>query len=79
MEIVSPSDKPAVLAAKIADYRSVDVREVWVVRSGTQTVEVVRLSVDEIETVQEYKQGEAVVSPTFPDLRVEVDSIFAVQ
>ena len=33
VEIVSRSDKPAVLAAKIADYRSVDVREVWVVRS----------------------------------------------
>ena len=76
VEIVSPSDKPAVLAAKIADYRAVDVREVWVVRAGPQSIEIVGLSVDEIATVAEYSRGQTAVSPAFPDLTVPVDSVF---
>lgn len=78
VEILSPSDKPAVLAAKLADYRSVDVREVWVVRTETQTVDVVRLSVEAIETVGTYGAGEAVTSAVFAGLQVAVDDIFTV-
>ena len=77
VEILSPADKPAVLAAKIADYRSVDVREVWVVRTGTQAVDVVRLTVDEIETVAAYGMGETVASAIFNGLTVSADDIFA--
>ena len=76
VEIVSPSDRPSVLAAKIADYRSVDVREVWVVRSQNTTVELVRLSEDEIETIAIYERGQNVVSLVFPGLAVAVDAIF---
>jgi len=77
VEIVSPSDRPAVLAAKIADYRAVDVREVWVVRAEAQTVEVVRLTLDEIETVATYGRGQTAISLAFLDIRVSVDEIFA--
>lgn len=77
VEILSPSDKPTVLAAKIADYHTVDVREVWVVRTEVNTIEVVRLSVDEIETVVTYGAGETVTSIAFPGLTVRVDSIFS--
>lgn len=76
VEILSPSDKPAVLAAKLADYRSVDVREAWVVRTETQTVDVVRLSVDEIETIGSYGIGEAVISAAFDGLTASVNDIF---
>lgn len=76
VEVVSPSDKSSVLAAKIADYRAVDVREVWVVRAEEQTVQVLRLSVDEIETAAEYKTGQTVTSSAFPRLEVAVDDIF---
>jgi Uma2 family endonuclease len=77
VEIVSPSDRPAVLAAKIADYRGVNVQEVWVVRAEAQTVEVVRLTLDEIETVATYGPGQAVTSLAFSNLRVPLDAIFA--
>lgn len=76
VEIVSPSDKPSVLAAKIADYRAVDVQEAWVVRSGPRTVEVLRLTVDEIESVRTYGLEEAVTSFSFPELTVAVNDIF---
>ncbi len=77
VEILSPSDKPAVLAAKLADYRTVDVREVWVVRTETQSVDVVRLTVDAIETIGSYGAGETVASDVFNGLMVTVDDIFA--
>ena len=77
VEIVSPSDRASVLRAKIADYRSVDVREIWVVCSQERTVEVVALSWDEIETVATYGAGETVTSVIFPGLTVAVDDIFA--
>ena len=78
VEILSPSDKPAVLAAKIADYHAVDVREVWVVRTEENTVEVVRLSVDEIETVGTYSTGDTAASLAFPGLAVNVELLFSV-
>ena len=77
VEIVSPSDRPSVLAAKIADYRAVDVQEVWVMRSEEQTVEVVRVSVDEIESVGTFGRGQTVTALTFPGLQVAVNDIFA--
>lgn len=75
VEVVSPSDKPPVLAAKIADYRAVDVREVWVVRAEERAVELLRLSVDEIKVVAKYGMGQTVRSQVFPELEVSVDDI----
>ncbi len=44
--IASASDTASVLAAKINDYRPVQVKEVWIVRPDAQTVEVVTLADD---------------------------------
>ena len=76
VEIISPSDKPSILAAKIADYRAVNVQEAWIVRSGPQTVEVLRLTVDEIESVGIYGIGDTVTSFSFDGLAVPVHDIF---
>ena len=76
VEIVSPSDRPSVLAAKIAVYRAVDVQEVWIVRDGPQTVETLRLTVEEIESVGTYRQDEVVSSFSFSGLRMAVQDIF---
>ncbi len=75
VEIVSPSDTPSVLAAKIEDYRRVDVREVWVVRSGPQTLEVVPLSSNETSGII-FTRGETAVSHAFARLTVPVHDIF---
>ena len=76
VEIVSPSDRPSVLAAKVADYRAVDVQEVWIVRDGPQTVELLRLTVDEIESVGTYELTETVTSFSFSGLTMAVQNIF---
>ena len=77
VEILSPSDRPSVLAAKIADYHSVGVHEIWLVRWRERTVEVIALSWDEIATVATYGTGDVVASVVFPGLTVTVDDIFA--
>lgn len=76
VEIVSPSDTPTVLASKIADYQAVDVRELWVVRSGDQTVQVLRLGTDWEETAGEYGAGQTAHSDIFPSLTADVDKLF---
>lgn len=76
VEIISPSDKPSVLAAKIADYRSADVREIWLIRPEPKSVEVLTLSEDEILSVGTYGVGETVESGVFRGLSIAVDAIF---
>ena len=77
VEIISPSDRPGVLAAKLADYRTAEVREVWVVDMASQTVEVVALTQESIDTVATRRTGESVTSLAFPGLVVSVDAVFA--
>ena len=77
VEIISPSDRPGVLAAKLADYRTAEVQEVWVVNMETKTIEVVTLSHEAIETVATQRTGESVTSRAFPGLVVAVDAVFA--
>lgn len=76
VEIISPSERPGQRTAKLADYRSVDVKEVWQVFADAKTIEVVALTEDAIETVGTYKSGESVLSVAFPDLVVAVDALF---
>ncbi len=73
VEIVSASDTKSVLAAKIEDYQSVQVQEVWVVRPDAQTVEVVMLSDG---NSQLFGSGTVAVSQVFDGLTVSVDAIF---
>ena len=73
VEIVSPSDRPSLLSAKIADYKFVDVHEIWLVLSSTETVEVVSLTDD---TRKLFSRDETALSQVFPGLAVPVDAIF---
>ena len=77
VEIVSPSDTPAVLSEKLADYGSVDVRECWVVRHALQTIEVMRLTRERAESVAIYNLGSMVQSVVFPALSVSTLAVFA--
>ena len=76
VEIVSPSERPSMLAAKIADYHAVYVREIWLVRADSQTVELVSVSPNEILPVATFGVGEVVESLVFGGLSIAVDAIF---
>ena len=77
IEILSPSDTKIVLNGKLADYCAVNVQECWIVRSDTQTVEVLELTPQGSHSVAVYGSGQSVASFTFEGLTVAVDAIFA--
>ncbi|MGI4790421.1 MAG: Uma2 family endonuclease [Janthinobacterium lividum] len=79
VEIISPSDTASVLAAKIRDYQSVEVQEIWILRSKAQTVEVRRLTAGATETIGIYGLSETAQSMTFPGLSVPVSDIFSLE
>lgn len=79
VEIVSPSDTASILAAKIRDYQSVDVQEIWILRSKARTIEVRRLTENTAETAGVYGLGETAVSEAFPGLSVSVSDIFSLE
>ncbi len=64
--------------AKIADYQKVGVLECWVVDVPTQTVEVLRLTPQSVDSVAIYGNEEMLQSLTFPDLTVAVADFFKI-
>lgn len=73
VEIVSASDTKSVLAAKIADYQSVDVQEVWIVRPDAQTVEVLTLANGGSRI---FTNGMTAASAVFSGLTADINAIF---
>lgn len=73
VEIASASDTASVLAAKLSDYRAVQVQEVWIVRPDTQTVEVRSLT-DGSSTL--FDTNMTAISAVFAGLAVPVNAIF---
>ncbi len=73
VEIVSASDTASVLGAKMSDYQSVQVQEVWIVRPDAQTVEVLALA-DGSGNI--FGNGMTAASVIFDGLTVSVDTIF---
>lgn len=77
VEVRSPSETDAVLAAKLVDYQRVNVLEAWIVYMPEQAVEVLTLSPSGWQIVARYGMGQVVQSLTFPDLNMPVTDIFA--
>ncbi|MGO8672032.1 MAG: Uma2 family endonuclease [Capsulimonadaceae bacterium] len=76
VEVLSPSERRGARMSKIEDYCMVDVVECWIVSPEAETVEVLRLSRDGVETVRTHNHDETIVSIAFPDLSVRVADIF---
>ncbi len=77
VEVLSPSETPRSLNGKLEDFRRVGVREVWLISSYAETVQVVRLTENAVETVAAYAYGQTVDSLSVPGLSVAVADIFA--
>ena len=76
IEILSPTNTRRELDEKMRDYRSINVREVWIVATQGQTVEVLQLSPEHIDRSGLYGLGDLIVSQVLPELRLMVDEIF---
>jgi len=77
IEVLSPTNSRRETADKLEDYRAIGVRECWIVSPEAQTVEVMRLSPEEIHTLGIFGTGMTVRSEVLAELALPVDQIFA--
>jgi Uma2 family endonuclease len=77
VEIISPSETRQWVEDKLKDYQTIGVRECWLVRPGSKTVEVIRLTTTAIESMGVFKGGDRIQSGVLPELALTVDQIFA--
>src|SRR5262249_9017275 len=76
IEVLSPSDTRRAMDEKIEDYRRLGVRECWLVSSEAETIEVLRLTGEQVERLGLFGRGDAVRSEVLPELALTVDEVF---
>jgi Uma2 family endonuclease len=76
VEVLSTSDYRSTRLAKLEDYARVGVSEAWLVSPEAESVEVVSLSPDTMETRAVYAATHTARSLVFPDLEVRVEDLF---
>ena len=75
VEVLSPSNTPASMHGKVADYLAAGTRRVWVIDSETRTVAVyATLLAPRILSTTDFLEGEDVV----PGFRVRVSDLFEI-
>ena len=77
VEVISPSESQRQIEEKLADYQSTGVNECWLARPNLQTVEVVQLTIDTIESAGVFKNSEVIESKVLSQLVLSVAAIFA--
>lgn len=76
IEVLSPSETPRVLGDKLADFRAIGVQEAWIISPEAETVQVLRLTEQEAETVAVYAYGQTLRSIVFPAIELSTNAIF---
>lgn len=79
VEVLSESDTRQMRFAKIQDFCAIGVNECWLVSPETESVEVLRLTLDGPEREAFYGLGEMLQSLTFPDLTLALDDISRIE
>ena len=75
IEVLSPSETRGEITAKLRDYASIGVPEVWLVSPEARTIEVLQLEAGRLETRTLTNQG--TLSPVhFPQVGIEISSIW---
>jgi Uma2 family endonuclease len=77
IEILSPTNTRREIADKLEDYRSIGVREGWIVSPEALTVEVVRLSAEGIQTIDIFGTGMTLHSEILAGLSLPIAEVFA--
>ena len=77
IEILSPTNTRRDLDDKLEDFRSIGVREVWIVSPEALTMEVMRLSAEGIHPLAIFGTGMTVRSQVLEGFALPVAEIFA--
>ena len=76
VEILSPSNTRRDVEEKLEEYRSIGVPECWLVNFPARTVEVLRLSRDEVVVLGVYGMGDVLQSEALPGFELPIADIF---
>ena len=76
VEVLSPSNTRRDIESKLEDYREVGVLECWLVSPEAETIEVLRLSADGIETVGIFGIDGTVRSEVISDFSLRLRDVF---
>jgi Uma2 family endonuclease len=78
VEVVSPGElqRDRDYIAKRQQYEDLGIPEYWIVDPEAETVTVLKWQGDSYTEVGVFKNGDRIVSPTFPDLALTVDQVF---
>lgn len=76
VEVLSPSNTQRDIEERLADYRSIGVPECWLASFATRTIQVLRLTADEVETVATFGLGNVLRSEVLPGFELAVDDVF---
>jgi Uma2 family endonuclease len=76
IEVLSPSETARSVRAKLTDLAGVGVREAWLVSPEAETVQVLRLTPETMETAATYGYDQTVISEAIAGLTVPVAQIF---
>jgi Uma2 family endonuclease len=79
IEVVSPGDiqRDRDYIAKRQQYEDLGIPEYWIVDPQTRTVTVLELRSEEYGEVGVFTNSDQILSPTFPELDLTVDRVFA--
>jgi Uma2 family endonuclease len=77
IEVLSPTNTRREVADKLEDYRSIGVREAWIVSPEAFTVEVVRLGTEGVQTLDIFGTGMTIRSEVLAGLSLPVAEVFA--
>jgi Uma2 family endonuclease len=78
VEVLSDSDTPRELTAKLTDYHAIGVRECWLVDIVARSVRVLQSDVKGFAEIVTYQETDTVNSLVFPSLNVPVARILVI-
>ena len=76
IEVLMPSSEDRDRGIKLKQYLRYGVREYWIIDPQDKTLEVLRASDTEFETVRVYPEGTTATSPVLEGIQVEVEKLF---
>jgi Uma2 family endonuclease len=78
VEVISESTKSVDYRTKRSEYAVLNIQEYWIVDPLEQVVTLCNL-VEGFYDASEYREGDRVLSPTFPELALTAEQIFAAE
>jgi len=76
VEVLSASDTEKMLSGKLSDYQRIGIKECWLVSREARSVEVLRFTKEQSQSLGHFGLGETIRSEVFPDFQLAVNAIF---